>query len=158
MRSRFWYLVSILCFLAAVWFWLKGNEEAVRRKAQRAAAGAQPPGTPGTAPNGPVPGGASSGAGIGNPPVPAPGSTQGTGNASPPGRPPGPQGRFPYRLSNTEQPLSKLGRSDTAILLDNAFIDTSSRMPLGVPEHLRAPGDPGSYIVQSGGPLDGAYY
>src|SRR5205814_4624238 len=34
----------------------------------------------------------------------------------------------------------------------------ASRMPLEVPEHLRAPADPGSYIVQSGRPLDGAYY
>ena len=27
-----------------------------------------------------------------------------------------------------------------------------------VPEHLRARGDPGSYIVQSAGPLDGTFY
>src|SRR5256884_1724825 len=70
----------------------------------------------------------------------------------------GPQGRFPYRLSNTEQPLSKLGRSDTAILLDNAFIETGSQRPVEVPEHLRAKGEPGSYLVQSRQALDNAFY
>jgi len=88
------------------------------------------------------------------------GAAQTTGGAAPPPKPSavGPQGRFPYRLSNTDKSLGELGRSDTAVLLDNAFIDTASQTPLEVPEHLRAKADPGSYIVQSSRPLDATFY
>jgi len=82
------------------------------------------------------------------------------GGAAPGAAPPasGAQSRFPYRLRNTDKSLGELGRSDTAILLDNAFIDTANKTPLTVPEHLRARGDPGSYLVQSIRPLDGTFY
>src|SRR5206468_526403 len=70
----------------------------------------------------------------------------------------GPPRQVAYRLSNTDQSLSQLGRSDTAILLENALIDTASPTPLTVPEHLRASGDPGSYLVQWRVPLDKAFY
>src|SRR5207247_8920284 len=86
---------------------------------------------------------------------PAPGATPGAGPGAPPAS--GAQNRFPYRLSNTDKSLGELGRSDTAILLDDAFIDTASETPLAVPEHLRARGDPGSYLVQSIRPLDGTF-
>src|SRR5438132_3047095 len=142
LTSRFWYLVSMLCFVAAVWFWLKGNEEAAKRKAARGATRGQPSGAPPSATGS----------------APQAGATQATGAVPAQPAPPGPQGRVPSRLSNTDQPLSKLGRSDAAILLDNAFIDTANRRPLEVPRHLRAKGDPGSYIVQSSRPLDPAFY
>src|SRR5207237_2038748 len=45
-----------------------------------------------------------------------------------------------------------------AILLDNAFIETGSQRPVEVPEHLRAKGEPGSYLVQSRHALDNAFY
>ncbi len=62
----------------------------------------------------------------------------------------------PLRLSNTAAPLRQLIRSPKAILLENAFFDTSR--PLGgVPEHLRSQGDSGAYIVQSRAPPDGAF-
>src|SRR5205823_14929169 len=48
--------------------------------------------------------------------------------------------------------------SDLAILLDNAFIETASQRPVEVPEHLRAKGEPGSYLVQSRHALDNAFY
>src|SRR2546430_13882214 len=159
LNSRFWYLLSILFFVAAVWFWLKGDEETAKRKAARGSAAAQRAGpltgskvqapAGGTNPGGPT-GKAGSVAG----------GNQATGGVGPGAKQSatGRQGRFPYRLSNTEQPLSKLGRSDTAILLDNAFIDTASRRPVEVPEHLRAEGDPGSYLVQSRHALDNAFY
>ena len=157
-NSRFWCLISILCFVGAVWFWLKGNEEAARRKAQRAPAALPGPGDSQSA-TGQNP---ASGTVTGKSAtvVPPAGAAQTPAAVAPPPRPSaaGPQRRFPYRLSNTDKSLDELGRSDTAILLDNAFIDTASRAPVEVPEHLRAQGDPGSYIVQSLRPLDGAFY
>jgi subtilisin-like proprotein convertase family protein len=68
----------------------------------------------------------------------------------------GPPG-FPYRLSNTSKGIGELSRSDTAILLRNAFIDTASNEPVEIPEHLRAREDGGSYIVQAQGAVDDAF-
>jgi subtilisin family serine protease/subtilisin-like proprotein convertase family protein len=62
-----------------------------------------------------------------------------------------------YRLSNTTTPLNQLLRRDTAILLEGARIDTAQPLNLNIPPHLRAAGDPGSYIVQSRGPIDDAF-
>src|SRR6185503_3335232 len=70
----------------------------------------------------------------------------------------GPASQFPYRLSNTDRSLTQLGRSDTAILLENALIDTASPAALAVPAHLRVSGDTGSYLVQWRWPLDNAFY
>jgi subtilisin family serine protease/subtilisin-like proprotein convertase family protein len=64
---------------------------------------------------------------------------------------------FPFRLRNTERRLNDLMRSDAAVLLANALIDTSSGVPLRVPEHLQAMGDPGAYIVQSRGVIDATF-
>ena len=58
------------------------------------------------------------------------------------------------RLRNSGKPLEQLTRSETAILLKNAFIETSDPAAVAVPEHLRSAGDPGSYVVQSRGLLD----
>jgi len=66
--------------------------------------------------------------------------------------------QFPYRLRNSTQPVDQLWQSDAAILLENAFVDTTGRAPLAVPEALRTTGDPGSYVVQSSGPLDREFY
>src|SRR5438552_3070178 len=155
--SRFWFLLSVICFVAAVWFWLKGNEEEAKRKADVSQKAGNLPGAK-------VPGvGVGPGPGSGKAASVAPGGSggnQGTGKvggAAPPAAK-GAQGRFPYRLSNTEEPLSQLGRSETAILLENALIDTASGRPVAVPEPLRAQGDGGSYLVQSRGPLDAAFY
>jgi hypothetical protein len=62
-----------------------------------------------------------------------------------------------YRLANTTRSSEQLLRDDHALLLENALID--SRQPLGfnLPERLRLAGEPGSYIVQSRGPLDAAF-
>src|ERR1051326_5190140 len=61
-----------------------------------------------------------------------------------------------YRLRNTPDSVGKLARNDRAILLENALMDTTGP-GLAIPSHLRAHGDPGSYIVQSRGPLDNAF-
>lgn len=65
-----------------------------------------------------------------------------------------PEPRFPYRLRNTLRPLEELARLDTAILLNNALIDTESQTPLKVPEHLRASAETESYLLQSAGQFD----
>ena len=62
-----------------------------------------------------------------------------------------------YRLSNTSRSVGQLLRNDHAILLENALVDTERPVSLAIPEHLRAQGDPGSYIVQARQPLDNAF-
>jgi len=64
--------------------------------------------------------------------------------------------RFALRLSNSTASLGALQQSDTGILLENALLDTAQPVP-AIPEHLRAQGDPGTYIVQSRGPLNDAF-
>ena len=61
---------------------------------------------------------------------------------------------IPHRLRNTPKYLRELVRSDSALLLRNAFIDTLESVSLAIPEHLRAPAEPGAYIVQSRGVLN----
>ena len=54
-------------------------------------------------------------------------------------------------------PLGQLVRSPAAILLENALLDTAQPLALPIPDHLRAQGDPGAYVVQSRAPLDDAF-
>ncbi|MEM3170696.1 MAG: S8 family serine peptidase, partial [Candidatus Nitrosotenuis sp.] len=61
---------------------------------------------------------------------------------------------YPHRLSNAVKSLEQWMRADTAILLRNALLDTADARPLGLPEHLRAPPEPGAYIVQARGAID----
>src|SRR5262245_38216393 len=62
-----------------------------------------------------------------------------------------------HRLTNTPKTAGQLLRDDHAILLENALIDTSKPLGFSIPEHLRAPSKPGSYIVQSRGVVDAAF-
>jgi subtilisin-like proprotein convertase family protein len=58
----------------------------------------------------------------------------------------------PFRLSNSRKSSRELFASETAVLLRNAFIETTE--PIGfleIPEHLKSEGDPRSYVVQSRG-------
>jgi subtilisin-like proprotein convertase family protein len=64
---------------------------------------------------------------------------------------------FPYRLSNTSKSIGQLVNDPHAILLENAFIDTSAKLNLAIPKQLQAQGDPGAYIVQARGPVDAAF-
>ena len=57
--------------------------------------------------------------------------------------------RFPFRLRNTAASLDELSRKDSAILLKNAFIDTSDGRVVEVPEILKSTDEPGSYVVQA---------
>lgn len=150
--SRTWFLLSALLFVAAVWFWLRGNEEVAKRDAARKSASGQGTNLPQFKSAGAVQPGQTN-------PASAPRATAAApGAAVAPPPPPASQSNFPYRLRNTQDSLDQLGMNDAAVLLDNAFIDTSSSTPVAIPEHLRAEGDPGSYVVQSRGPLDAAFY
>jgi subtilisin family serine protease len=61
------------------------------------------------------------------------------------------------RLSNTRKTIGQLTGERHALLLANAFIDTEAGLDIAMPEHLRPQGDPGAYIVQARGPMDGAF-
>jgi len=63
-----------------------------------------------------------------------------------------------YRLSNTRLTEKQLLGSSHAIILRNALIDTALPLKLEIPAHLQAKGAPGSYIVQSDGPMDHTFY
>ncbi len=63
---------------------------------------------------------------------------------------------FAVRLSNTTAPIGQLQRNEHALLMENALLDTTRPLPT-IPAHLRAQGDPGSYLVQARGPIDNAF-
>src|SRR5213082_173560 len=53
---------------------------------------------------------------------------------------------FAYRLSNTRKPLAQLTFDPKAVLLENALIDTGTKIDLSIPKHLQSQGDPGAYV------------
>jgi autotransporter-associated beta strand protein len=63
-----------------------------------------------------------------------------------------------YRISNTTQHLAQLLHNGHALILRNALIDTEVPVALKIPDHLRAKGAPGSYLVQADRPLDKNFY
>ena len=63
----------------------------------------------------------------------------------------------PSASATPSTPLGQLVRSPTALLLENALLDTAQPLALSIPDHLRAQGDPGAYVVQSRAPLDDAF-
>jgi subtilisin-like proprotein convertase family protein len=133
LRTRTWFIISALCFLAAVVFWQLAGRKAARDKAAREAAATNAPAGPG--------------APAATPAVPAV-ATNAAAAANDPLR---------LRLSNTAKGVDELTRSDHALLLRNAHLDSTLPLNLPIPPHLRTQGDPGSYVVQSRGPLTAAY-
>jgi autotransporter-associated beta strand protein len=67
-------------------------------------------------------------------------------------------GRKTYLISNTRQNIKQLLHNPHALILRNARIDTEVPVALRIPEHLRAKGAPGSYLVQADRPLDKDFY
>lgn len=61
------------------------------------------------------------------------------------------------KLTHSNKKLSELMRTETAVLLRNALLDTAEPALPQVPDFLRSKGDPGSYIVQSRGAIDDAF-
>lgn len=67
------------------------------------------------------------------------------------------QDKLKYHLSNTSKTPQQMLRDAHAVHLENALIDTRLPLALNIPAHLRAAGEPGSYIVQSRGVIDDAF-
>ncbi|HXT42102.1 MAG TPA: hypothetical protein VN887_18990, partial [Candidatus Angelobacter sp.] len=129
LKKGMWYWLGAFCLVAALWFWFGSGKGGAKREARGAGREMQQSGTAqGAKVQRPAASTTNAGPGGG----PAATTTTNAMAASAPKPAAGPQGRFPFRLTNTDQPLSKLGRSDSAILLDNAFIDTASPTPLAV--------------------------
>jgi len=148
-RPLLWLCLSVLFFSAAAYFWHVGNEwEARKGKASPAIAppSANSPTNQASATKAPRLTGQS--------PAATTQSASRAGVLAPTNAQAAAGSRFPYRLSNTKKSLGELTRDDKAILLENALVDTSGSKDLGIPSHLKSEGDPGSYIVQSKGPLD----
>src|SRR5436190_2001383 len=117
-RPLTWLLLSLLFFVAAVYFWRLGDEWALKRKA----AGTQ------SATNQPTPHAAEPGAATN--PFPLLSSSSGPLNLSPnpnlnlnPNRT-NQNLRTAFRLSNTTKTVGELSRQESAILLENALFDT----------------------------------
>ncbi|HEY5298986.1 MAG TPA: S8 family serine peptidase [Verrucomicrobiae bacterium] len=141
-RPKFWLAVCLLCLAGAWFFWQQGNRwaaqptAAARAKAVHAKpAVATSMATVKSASTAPVLFSSHNAA------------TNSIGKTN----------EFAYRLSNTKKTIGELVNNPHAILLDNALIDTDARLDLSFPKNLQASADPGSYIVQSRGPLDNAF-
>src|SRR5438552_1075438 len=150
LRTRTWFLISLLCFVLAGYFWRLGIERDRRNAPSRA-----------TNPEPSVPIKELGANNFRHGPPPLLGASEAHTN--------GGERQFAAtnrvrinplltnRLSNTSKSLKELMRRDTAVLLRNALIDTSVTGGLAIPEKLRAQGDPGSYVVQSRGPPGAAF-
>ncbi len=128
-------ILIVLCLLlpAAVWFfWPAGD---------RSAPGAKPPGTP-AAPVAAAP--------------PAAGNSSSTASLSASNSVAG-TNRLAFRLANTSRTLGELASAPHAILLENALLDTDAKLDLNIPKQLRAGTEPGAFIVQARGVIDGRF-
>ncbi len=150
-RPLAWAALSALCFLGAWYFWRLGDEWAAKK-----AQSSRPQTTETTdVPRRPA---ASlpllSSTVVGSLNVPPVSSTQSNHVL----RVVNPR---ELRLRNTTADLETLQRSPTAILLENALIDTKDKTPLPIPDNLRSKGnsdnDQGTYIVQASKPINVAF-
>ncbi len=134
-RPLLWLLVSALCFAGAFYFWRLGDRWAAQRHPARSTTDLAPTNKTRAAHGSPLsPFNLLTQAGTLNS---APATEPVTNNAA------AVTNRFALRLSNTTAPMRELQRSDRAILLENALLDTAQPVP-AIPEHLRAQGDPGA--------------
>ncbi|MGD1083800.1 MAG: S8 family serine peptidase, partial [Verrucomicrobiota bacterium] len=128
-------LISLMLFAASAWMWQLGGRVADERRQRAAGLRISRERTQGT--QSPA----------------APGTTNSAGAIPVSAKKP-----TSYVLSNTPQTLAQLARNQRGILLRNALIDTSRGTKLEIPQHLRAQGAPGSYIVQSARGVDAGFY
>lgn len=146
-----WLSLSMACFLAAMYFWRLGDRWAAQKAAIPASnrtnqiQSADPPNKPATHSQAVALVRLLSDAGHINslPSHSAPKTNQ--------------ISRLAHRLTNTTKPLAALAHSDRAVLLENALIDTEKGGAPAIPDSLRSPGDPGSYIVQARGPTSDSF-
>lgn len=146
MKSRYWFLISLLLLIAAALCWQHGDRVRLRDQPRDGATNATAKPTvwerftrlPGvlagrTAPRDPV----------------------ATAAPAPPellslSRDP----RLPFRLRNSHKPEAEFFRSETAVLLRNALVETQEPLEMKMPAHLRAGEEPGSWLVQARGTID----
>src|SRR6478735_5440762 len=124
-RPLFWLAVSVLCFIGAMYFWRLGNRWALEEKTA-------PPNTTNRASAGGVAAGRVVGRTAPFHLLSEPGVLGSLPNlvSGPSTNPPS---RFANRLSNTTRPLGELVRSDSALLLENALLDTALPIRLSIP-------------------------
>src|ERR1035437_938848 len=147
-RPLAWLLLSVLCFACAFYFWRLGDQWAAKRAAAPNLQSHAPALTHHASritPAPPLPL-LSQAATLNSPPVTEPDTQHATRNTN----------RFALRLSNTTTPMARLQRDEHALLLENALLDTTRGVP-SIPDHLRSQGEPGSYLVQSRGPINDAF-
>jgi subtilisin-like proprotein convertase family protein len=146
-RPLLWLLISALCFAGAYYFWRLGDRQAAQRAANLAPHAATATARPQTHGASISPFQLLSAAGNLNAPHNIVTVTNKTSHLT---------NNPVLRLSNTSASLSELQRSERAILLENALLDTAQAAP-SIPEQLRAHGDPGAWLVQARGPIDNAF-
>ncbi|HVY71246.1 MAG TPA: S8 family serine peptidase, partial [Verrucomicrobiae bacterium] len=145
MNSRQWFLVSVLLLGAAAWFWHLDEVRWQRLQGEKSGLARQQ-----TAPGQPV----RPAFALQSKPYPALAKVTNNPAAKTTVMAKADTNRFPFRLRNTPRSVDELSHSDTAILLQNAFLDTANGTALQVPPHLRAGNAAGSYVVQSRGVID----
>ncbi len=148
LRTRTWFLLSVLLFVAAIGFWLYGDKRQAAMNDRSVPARTNEAGSASPA-SGPFNLLSSAIAQRVGTAVPKTAVTVATSASVVIPK----DTNFPHRLRNTSRSIGELVRSETAVLLRNAFIDTAEPQGMDVPENLRSDGDPGSYIVQARGPI-----
>ncbi len=145
MKSRYWFLLSLLLLVGAVLCWREGERRRLPAPAREGATNATAEPTvwerftrlPSVLTRkSPAPAAA----------TPAPKPPALLSLSSDP--------HFPFRLRNSQKPEAALFRSETAVLLRNALVETLEPVNLNIPEHLQAKDDPGSWLVQARGAID----
>src|SRR6266550_7961605 len=148
-RPLVWFGISLLCFAGALSCWRLANEWEARKRASHGEMEKRRDGEMATIAGAPVRRLADS--------SPVSASTAPLVLLSQPQPSVRATNWLAYRLKNTSKSAGQLLRDDRAILLENATIDTSRPLDFSIPEHLRAAGDPGSYIVQARGAVDDTF-
>ena len=131
-RPLTWFVICLLCLAGALYFWRLGDRWAAEKSATPSAQSAPEKKSSATGREVVVSASTSPMVLLTQPQPAAP-----------------KKNKLAYRLSNTTKTAGQLLRNDHAVLLENALLDTAQPISLTIPPHLRAPGDPGSYIVQS---------
>lgn len=158
-RLLTWLLLSVILLVAGVWFWRLSETEAVTHSASDLSRSLHT--SPAT---GHLVGGFTHHALPIAPALAGPESSRLVKTSLPPLL-------AALRLSNTALPIGQLARKSDALLLANVWLDTSqfargdsgkhprstADLPLPIPDHLRAPDEPGAYVVQARAVLDDGF-
>ncbi len=146
MKSRYWFLISLLLFGLAALCWQHGDRVRLRDQPRDSATNATAKPTvwerftrlPDVL------------AGRTTPREPAATAAPGVPELLSLNRDP----RLPFRLRNSQKPDAEFFRSETAVLLRNALVETQEPLDMKMPAHLRAGEEPGSWLVQARGAID----